>query len=422
MSKPAPSSLSAQLQASGPPPARGAGGALLNWGEYLDLLKPHAKLMEDTWAPHSEQLKAELYKQLIMNIALGYFLYFQGDEWHPDWAPFLNSVFMLQPNPDTIYWLTAIPGEGTFGKAVYRITGERGSNRILNFSTGAGMMGMKQKLGPGMNDYNADHFKLDPNGRFDVIFSGEKPAGYTGDWCYLNPKAEWILARAVSYDWKNERDPRLAIERLDAPLLRPAQTKEIIDARIRELFSGFVPRLTKKWLDFQNKIEADGYVNKFELSRHNENGTSKEWQQTYWQTVYQFNADEALVLETDLPKNSVYWNIQIADMLWNQVEFVYRQSSLNGHQARIDSDGKFRAVISVEDPGIANWLDTGGYLKGVGLGRWFRSDSEPTPTLKKVKLADVRKHLPADTPAFSAEDRKKQLRERREGAQLRRRW
>jgi hypothetical protein len=421
MSKPVPSSLSSQLHATPAPVREGAGG-LLTWSEYLDLLKPHVKLMEDTWAPQSDQLKAELYRQLVMNISLGYFLYFQGDEWHPDWAPFLNSVFLLQPNPDTIYWLSAVPGQGSFGNAVYRISGERGSNRILNFSTGAGMMGMKQKLGPGMNDYNADHFKLDSQGRFDVIFSSERPAGYRGDWCYLNPKAEWILARAVSYDWKNERDPRLAIERLDAPLLRPFMTKEVIDARIRELFSGFVYRLTKKWLDFQNKIEADGYVNKFELSRHNENGTSSEWQQTYWQTVYQFAADEALVLETDLPRNSVYWNIQIADMLWNQVEYVYRQSSLNGHQAKIDGDGKFRAVISLEDPGIANWLDTGGYTKGVALGRWFRCDSQHTPTLKKVKLAEVRKHLPADTPAIGAAERKKQLRERREGAQLRRRW
>ena len=80
-------------------------------------------------------------------------------------------------------------------------------------------------------------------------------------------------------------------------------SKEQIDARIRELFAGFVPRLTKKWLTFQNKIKDDGFVNKFELSKHNENGTSQEWRQTYWQTVYDFKPDEALILETELPKN-----------------------------------------------------------------------------------------------------------------------
>ena len=101
---------------------------------------------------------------------------------------------------------------------------------------------------------------------------------------------------------------------------------------------------------------------------------------------------------------------------------IYRQSSLNGHQARLDQDGRFRAVISLTDPGVPNWLDPAGYTQGMLMGRWYAADSHSMPTLKRVPLAKVRDHLPAATPWMAPEERSTQLRERRIGGQLRRRW
>ncbi len=129
-----------------------------------------------------------------------------------------------------------------------------------------------------------------------------------------------------------------------------------------------------------------------------------------------------MILETELPKKNRYWNVQINDELWNAVEFIHRQSSLNGHQARLDADGRFRAVISLQDPGVPNWLDTGGYLQGMLIGRWYAADSTPMPTLKRVPFAELRKHLPKDTPSITAAQRAEALRARRVGGQLRRRW
>jgi hypothetical protein len=108
--------------------------------------------------------------------------------------------------------------------------------------------------------------------------------------------------------------------------------------------------------------------------------------------------------------------------LWNATEYVQRQSSLNGHQARVDDDGCFRAVISIRDPGVPNWLDTAGYRQGTMIGRWFGCSSHPEPTLRKVKLDAIRTYLPTSTPVVSADDRRAALRARRIGAQLRRRW
>jgi hypothetical protein len=54
--------------------------------------------------------------------------------------------------------------------------------------------------------------------------------------------------------------------------------------------------------------------------------------------------------------------------------------------------------------------------------RWNRASEYPDPTMIKVPFADIRKHLPEDTPVVTPEERRDQLRLRREGAQLRRIW
>jgi hypothetical protein len=387
------------------------------WNEYVDLLKPAGDLIAHTWAPQTEKAQAELCRQLAMNISQGYFLLCQSTPEHPDWAPFENSVFLLQPNPDAVYYYASVSGDGT-----YRIVGERGNAPVVGFATGKVMVGMGEPPGPGFNNYDVDSLKLEGDGSFEVIFSEARPPGYSGNWLYLHPEARFILVRQFSYDWGREIDVRLAIERLDSPALKPALTPTVIDRQLRALFGGFAECYSRTRLGFFEKIRSKGPVNEMRLTTFQELGNGGDWPQAYFECVYDIQPDEALVLETTLPEDRPYWNVQVIDGLWNQVELVYRQSSLNGHQAVIDADGKFRAVLSLEDPGIHNWLDTGGNLFGMLIGRWYRCSSHPTPTLKKILLKDLRQHLPASTPQLHSEARSEQLRRRRIGAQLRRRW
>jgi len=387
--------------------------AVLPWSQYVDLLKPAGDLARITWEPGSEQVQAELYRQFVMNIALGYFIYFESDARYPDWIPFLNSVFTLQPNPDDTYYLAHLDGKGT-----YRITGTRGSVHILTFALGHEPMGTSDRIGGGLAQFDADDLKLGKDGSFEVLLSAAKPAGYKGNWWQLPEDAKSILARQRSYDWGREQDARFAIERLDVSELKPRMPVAEIDAKLRAILGGYAERLSRIWLTYQNKIRDQGLINKIEFTGFG--GALPV--QVYWQGIYQLAPDEALILETELPKKVRYWNVQLNDVLWNAVEFIQRQSSLNGHQARLDKDGKFRAVISLTDPGVPNWLDPAGYVQGMLIGRWYAADSHPVPTLKRVPLAKVREHVPADTPTMTAEERAEQLRARRIGGQLRRRW
>ena len=386
---------------------------LAPWSEYVELLKPAGELRSLLLDPDSEQLRAELYRQLLMNLSSGYFLYFQSSPEHPDWAPFLNSVFVLQPNPDDTYLLAPVRGDG-----IYRISGTRGTVKLLTFSTGRNMMGMSAEPGRNFDYFDADDLALGADGTLEVILSAERPTGHKGNWWPLHREAEFILVRQRSYDWGGEQDARLAIERLDPQPPKPRQSIETIDRQMRALLAGFAAQLSRQWLTYQKSARDRGLVNRLEFTTMG-NAVGGQY---YWQGIFDVAPDEALILEAELPETRPYWNVQLNDELWNALEFIYRQSSLNGHQARVDSDGRFRAVIAHVDPGVANWLDPVGSRQGMLIGRWYGCSSTPLPTLTRVPLADVRQHLPADTTTVTAAGREAQLRARRLGAQLRRRW
>ena len=59
-------------QAPLPSGAHRTPGGLKAWADYVELLKPAADLIDITWDPKSERTRAELYRQLVMNIAQGY--------------------------------------------------------------------------------------------------------------------------------------------------------------------------------------------------------------------------------------------------------------------------------------------------------------------------------------------------------------
>lgn len=392
--------------------------AMQNWSEYVDLLKSAGDILADATAPVDEQLRADLYRQLSMNLSQAYFLLMASDPRYPEFVPYLNSGFLLQPNPDSIYYVASLDGTGT-----YRVTGERGNAPVVGFATGNKMFGTDGlKMGKGFGNYDANNLTLDSEGKFSVIFSAERPAGYDGDWLHLDPQSDFLMLRQFSYDWGREQDARVAIERLDRPAgLKARLSADEVDTRLRRLFA-YARDVSRVALAQIRRTHDGGFVNKMHIHTFQEMGNGEDWPQAYFETVFDIGPDEALVIESALPEIQTYWNVQVIDGLWNQVDIPYRQSSLNGHTATIDTDGTFRAVLAHTDPGFLNWLDTGGNLYGMLIGRWYRCSSTPTPEVRKMKLADVAAYLGTRSARATPEAREAQLRQRLIGNQLRRKW
>lgn len=388
------------------------------WAEYVDLLKPAGDILDETTGPVNEQLRADLYRQFSMNLSQAYFLLMMADPRWPEFIPFENSAFLLQPNPDSIYYVASVEGSG-----IYRIVGERGNSPVAGFATGNKLFGTNGvQPGKGFGNFDLDDLTLNADGRFSVIFSAERPVGYAGDWLLLHAEADFILLRQFSYDWGNERDVRLAIERLDPPAApRARMTPDELDVRLRKVFA-YTADVSRVGMAAVRRPHDGGFINKMHIHTFEDMGNGNDWPQAYFEMVHQTAHDEALVIESELPETRTYWNVQVIDGLWNQVDVPYRQSSLNGHTAKVDPDGKFRAVLAHTDPCYYNWLDTGGSTYGMLIGRWYRCSSTPTPQITKMKLADVAGYLGDRSQRATPDERAAQLRQRLIGNQLRKKW
>lgn len=383
--------------------------------DYLAPLQEAVDEMANTWRPDDPAYRADVYRQIMMQLSYGYFAFFHASAEHPDWAPLWNPVYTLQPNPDDIY--LHCPVSSAYS---YRISGSRGTVKMVNFNTMLGAIGFPigvDMTGEHYSDLDDRDLQIDADGNFEILLSVERPAGHTGNWLQIKPQATALMVRLRSYDWASEIDPVLSIENLDPVPPKPRLTQEEILERIGHM-ARMPAKCTQLFYWMQNQVKNSVGVNVFEPAPIS-GALSK---QIYIPAVFEFAPGEALIIETELPRRVHYWNFQLNDPYYNAVEYVYRLSSTNGHFAKLSSDGKFRAVISLEDPGVPNWLDPAGYTEGTIYGRWYDADSCPTPTLTRVKLAELRDHLPADTAVVTPEARAQELAARVRGCQRRKRW
>lgn len=133
---------------------------------------------------------------------------------------------------------------------------------------------------------------------------------------------------------------------------------------------------------------------------------------------FQLGANEALVLTID-PASAGFFNVPIyndwtiTDDYWNQ------QTSLNNDQAVVNPDGTYTLVVSPTDPGVANWVSTGGLNQGT-ISMRFQNVSAPEqdpPTVRSevVSIGQLGTVLPGTTVYVTPDERAAQLAARQFG-------
>jgi len=384
-----------------------------------------AKDIEDLWpriyqaAPKrirdDPQTRTELSRLLLEAMAQRILDALGQDGDHPVFLPHIGYQMNVgQPNADTIYKRAVITPGGT-----YRLRGKPGSLAI----TKVGQLGATPELtGSGVRALGYNDFsklRVGPDGRFDVILSPTRPAGYTGEWWQLDPATSSLLLRQVGQDWVGEVDPKISIERVDVPVTKPRATASELEQRLAG-----VPMQSYLIASFlvghAEQLREQGYINRlrvFDVS----NGGALEGQ-FYYEGAYDLKPDEALIVEAKVPERCRYSSMILTNTIYETTNWIDNQASLNGAQYAIDKDGMLRVVIANRDPGVFNWLDTSGNAAGVVQGRWTECSSQPVPTARLVKLADLARELPADTRRVTPEERQRLVRDRRAAWLQRAQW
>jgi hypothetical protein len=127
---------------------------------------------------------------------------------------------------------------------------------------------------------------------------------------------------------------------------------------------------------------------------------------------FQLADNQALVLTID-PASAGFFNVPvyndwtITDDYWNE------QTSLNIDQAVSNPDGTYTLVVSPTDPGVANWVSTGGLNQGT-ISMRFQNVTDPEqdrPTVlsQVVAIDQLNTVLPGTTVFLNPAERATQL-------------
>ncbi len=295
--------------------------------------------------------------------------------------------------PDCLYMNASLRAGET-----YRLFGNRGTARYVGLQTMDGMAATANCL--------VDDLEVDPDGNFEAILSADQ---HDGNWLQLAGDHPTLTVRNFFYDWDIESPAALSIERIGAAVAPAGHRVDMTVSVSRQLHAlgEFVYDNLKFFLDFGAMPQANGFVPPMDMT---EMGAAAENRPVIGR--FELEPDQALILELTPPKG-VYWSISLGNPWLETIHYGRHQSSLNGHQAVIDSDGMARFVIASRDPGVANWLDTAGHSNGAMLLRCVRTESAPVPASRVVKFEQVRSALPAETVLTSPDDRAKMMAARR---------
>ena len=394
---------------------------IAGWDELIDALRdlPARMLAKLPEASRNDaQIQQEIARLALSAVASQTIDALASDGDHPAFTPSINNYLTIgQPNADTSYRGAQIGAGG-----VYRLRGRKGSLKMVRIAqSGPAKPAANGEpvLGPQRIDHDLNALQTDAEGYYDVILSAERPPGHTGDWWPLLPTSNRLLVRLVSSDWANEISPTLSIERLDKPAARPRPSAAELEKKLRALPQtiGFIAPM---FVGHVEQLRKDGYINALKIFDVSQMGGLAS--QFYYEGAYDLQEDEALIVEAKLPDVCLYRSLILTNDIYETTDWYNNHSSLNDAQAAADADGVLRIVVSPKDPGVPNWLDTAGYPTGAIQGRWAEYSSTPVPNVKKVKLQDVRSHLPPETPVITPEQREEGIRNRRAALQQRPLW
>lgn len=373
------------------------------WKYYLGCLdEARGKMFSSEWARGpTERAQAQYCLQMLT--AFGFNIYCAPRQAYPNF--YLQTIFLPfeygfgLPCPDFQYHWTFLNGARD-----YRIHGRLGRSLWVEFQAQRGFWGDENQTHLGNWDF--DDFTVGADGTFEIIASARPHAG---NWIELDPNCRNItlMTRDALYDWATDVPMEIHIDHLGPEPAGPiAHSEEEMERRLRA-----AGRLVRFTVDFFQELSAKivngaGGRNRFwRQPAHAANNVGGNPRAGYVQMMYDIPDGEALIVETEIPKTR-YWSLHVGDPWWQTADYAHHQASLNGHQARIDADGRVRIVISRSDPGVPNWIDTVDNTSGVALWRWYLAESHPVPTVTRVPLAKVRECLPADTPVVSIEQRR----------------
>lgn len=166
------------------------------------------------------------------------------------------------------------------------------------------------------------------------------------------PNVKFLFVRDSLNDWADEAPYRLEIARLGGTRRPALSIKDMAAAACHRMVED-VPLyywFSRLWMGLPpNRLRAP----------RRSGAVGGLVTQAASSGLFRLGADQAAIIRFD-PAGAAYAGIVCYDWWYRSIDSRVRQSSLTRASAVADTDGFYRCVLSAFDPGVANWLDSGG--------------------------------------------------------------
>ena len=346
------------------------------WDALLRMFRDlHEVVREDA---RDDRERLEGYRVLARIIALCSELSLDVD---PEVPRFFSMTTPLRqvggPNPEGEYDLCALtPGRS------YRVHGRRETVTYLGFQVMAGTGLTPRRQAAYVSDTDLG---VHTDGTFEFVLAPTDPG--TGEhWVQIPDDASAVVVRQYISDRRTER-----IATYDITQIEPAEpVAALTDEALADQLSAFMWTAFKLMTLHRTVLpellsEPNKLVTSEAAALGSENTTPDN---LYMLGAFDLEAGQALVLDID-PPDTRYWSITLENV-WHECIEPFRTRS-SGTQASFAPrpDGTVRVVIAAEDPGVPNWLDTGGRGRGFIVQRWLDNPDPPDVTVTLTDLAEV---------------------------------
>ncbi len=393
------------------------------WKQFCRQLERAGDRVFKDYNPATRSHRADAFRFLTQNLGQAFDLALETrDTRYPALHPFCTPTRKLGGDAADFSYLQA----WIDGSCVYRVYGNRGSARFINFT----IQGQRPEKQPGtdipsLHDPFGDipeanlfghQLETSPDGSFELFIGGARRGP---NWLPSTPQTRKLFLRQ-GFDRWDETPAQLTIERVGMTEPKPLPDP---DALIEAMgWAGqFVEALMDDWPDHPYRYSPfvdPVNVNAFPADPAGPPGDDdKKRGRAVAHLCWDLAEDDALVIEFEPPGN--FWMLSSTGVFFNSLDYLYRPVSYTPGRTVVDSDNVIRLILSHTDPGYHNWLDTQGFQRGNITYRSLLSSGSTDFHTRLVKSGELSSALPADTARVSQQQRIEQMKARFEGVRRR---
>ena len=346
------------------------------WDSLLGMFNDLGQVVRDDARDDRERLEG--YRVLARVLALCSELSLDVDPDVPRFFPMTTPMRQVGgPNPDGEYDLCALtPGRS------YRVTGRRGSVTYLGFQVMAGTGLNPRRQATYVSDTD---LQVAVGGEFTFVLAAADP-GTAEHWVQIPEDSSAVVVRQYIADRSAEEVATYGIEQLetagpvgalsDAALAGQLTAFAWTAFKLMTLHRSVLPEL---------RTESNKLITAEAAALGSENTTPDN---LYMLGSFDLSPDQALVLDVE-PPDSRYWSITLENS-WHECLDPFRTRS-SGTRSSFGprADGTVRIVIAAADPGVPNWLATGGRQRGFIVLRWLDNPAAPKVDLSVIDTEEV---------------------------------